>query len=102
MVTVNVLLSGRLKLDGFGRGRPVERDGTFPLALSEGSTVRETIDGLRIPAAQVALTILNGQGCAVDARLSGGDRVILVPEDVAALWRAFGRQNLGLGIGRDD
>jgi len=27
--------------------------------------------------------------------------VILIPEDVAMLWRALGRQNLGLGIGRD-
>jgi len=29
MVTINVLLSGRLKLDGFGKGRPTAYDGTI-------------------------------------------------------------------------
>ena len=101
MVTVSVLLSGRLKLDGFGRGRLAAGDGTFPLKLEEGSTVREAIDGMRIPASRVALTMLNSCRCAVDAQLSTGDRVILVPEDVAALWNAFGRQNLGMAVGRE-
>ena len=101
MVTIRVLLSGRLKLDGYGRGRPVAGDGTFPLVLNEGSTVREAIDGIQIPASRVALTMLNGCGCAVDAPLSSDDRVILIPEDVAALWRFLCRQNLGMGIGRD-
>jgi len=37
----------------------------------------------------------------VDTPLSSGERVTLIPEDVAALWRALGRQNLGMGIGFD-
>lgn len=100
-VNVNVLLSGRLKLDGYGKGRPIAQDGTYPLPLGKGSTVREVIEGMGVPSNRVALTMLNGRGCTVDTPLSTGDRVILVPEDVAALWRAFGRQNLGMAIGRD-
>ena len=101
MVTVNVLLSGRLRLDGFGRGRRSARDGTFPLALRDGGTVREAIDGLRVPTDRVVMTMVNGRQCPADAQLNSGDRVILIPEDVAALWRALGRQNLGMGIGFD-
>ena len=101
MFMINVLLSGRLKLDGFGKGRPIAQDGTFPLTLEEGSTVRQAMDGMRVPPSRVAMTMLNGRQCAVDTRLGSGDRVILIPEDVAALWRALGRQNLEMGIGFD-
>lgn len=101
MVTINVLLSGRLKLDGFGQGRPTASDGTFPLALGEGSTVRHAIKDMRVPAEQVAMTMINGRQSPVDTQLRSGDRVILIPADVAALWRFLGRQNLGSGIGLD-
>jgi len=101
MLTINVLLSGRLKIEGFGQGRPVARDGTFPLALREGSKVRQAIKKMRIPAGRVTMTMLNGRQCPVDTPLSSGDRVILIPEDVAALWHALVRQNLGMGIGLD-
>jgi hypothetical protein len=69
--------------------------------LDEGSTVREAMSGLRVPGDRVTMTMLNGRQCSVDARLGSGDRVILIPEDVAALWRALGRQDLGMGIGSD-
>ena len=101
MVTVNVLLSGRLQLDGFGRGRSVARDGTYPVVLGEGSTVREAIEAMRVPNRRVQLAMVNGRQCRRDTRLTSGDRVILIPGDVAALWRALGRQNLGMGIGFD-
>jgi len=101
MVMVNVLLSGRLKLDGFGKGRPADYDGTYPLALGEGSTVRQAMDDMRVPAERVIMTMLNGHQCADDTLLRSGDRVILIPEDVAALWRALGRQGLGMGLGSD-
>lgn len=42
--------------------------------------------------------MVNGRQCRVDTLLSSGNRVILIPKDVAALWRALGRQNLGMGI----
>jgi sulfur carrier protein ThiS len=87
MVAVNVLLSGRLKLDGFGRGHPTAHDGTFPLKLREGSTVREAIRGTGVSADRVVMTMINGRQCPVDAQLDSGDRVILIPADVAALWR---------------
>jgi hypothetical protein len=101
MFTVNVLLSGRLRLDGFRRGRPIARDGTFSVALGDGCTVREAIRAMRVPARRVELTMVNGRQCQGDTLLRSGDRVILIPEDVAALWRALGRQNLGMGIGFD-
>ncbi len=101
MVSVNVLLSGRLKLDGFGRGRRINTDGTFPLTLRDGSTVREAIHGMTVPADQVVMTMVNGRQCPVDTLLNFGDRVVLIPADVAALWRALHRQGLGMGIGSD-
>ena len=101
MLAINVLLSGRLKLDGFGQGHPIARDGTFPLALGEGSTVREAIHDMGVPADRVVMTMINGRQCPVDTGLCSGDRVILIPSDVAALWRFLGRQNLGMGIGFD-
>ena len=48
-----------------------------------------------------AMVMLNGRQCNASATLKQGDRVVLVPDDVASLWRALGRSNLGLGIGYD-
>jgi hypothetical protein len=96
MMGVNVLLSGRLKLDGYGHGKPANGDGTYRLALGEGNTVRDVIRGMGVPADQVALTMINARQCQADAMLKPGDRVILIPADVAALWRFLGTQNLGM------
>jgi len=101
MPTINVLLCGRLKLEGFGQGRPTANDGTYPLTLGERNTVRQVKKRMNIPADRVTMTMLNGRQCPGDAPLNSGDRVILIPSDVAALWRALGRQNLGAGIGSD-
>jgi len=101
MVSINVLLSGRLRLDGFGKGRPVSNDGTYPLTLGDGSTVRDAIDGMSVPRGRVVMTMVNGRQCAVDTPLGGGDRVILIPADVSAMWRTLGQQALGMGIGSD-
>lgn len=94
MMTVNVLLSGRLRLDGYGRGKPENGDGTFSLSLPEGSTVRRVIRGMGVPSKKVALTMINGRKCEVGATVKTGDRVILIPEDVAALWRYLGAMNM--------
>jgi sulfur carrier protein ThiS len=94
-MTVNVLLSGRLQLDGYGQGRCRSSDGTFQLDLSEGTTVRDLIGSLGVPSAEVALMMRNARQCPTDAGLKSGDRIILIPPDVAALWRFFGCQNLG-------
>ncbi|MBI5956543.1 MAG: MoaD/ThiS family protein [Chloroflexi bacterium] len=96
MMTVNVLLSGRLKLDGYGRGKPENGDGTFPLALPEGSTVQEVIQGMNVPFNKVVMTMLNGRKCERGTSLRARDRVILIPSDVAALWRALGVMNMGM------
>jgi hypothetical protein len=101
MMTVSVLLSGRLKIDDYGRGRPSNGDGTFRLALNEGSSVRDVIGGMGVPSEKVVLTMLNGCQCQVETALKPGDRVILIPQDVAMLWRALHLQNLDMGIGYD-
>jgi len=98
---INVLLSGRLKIDGYGQGRAVCGDGTYRLWLRHRSTVTDVIQGLGVPADRVAMAMVNGRQCRTTATLKQGDRVVLIPEDVAMLWRALGRQNLGLGIGYD-
>jgi hypothetical protein len=94
-MTVNVLPSGRLHLDGYGQGHSRGSDGTFPLDLGEGSTVQDVIDRLGVPSAQVAMAMRNARQCPVGAQLKTGDRVILIPSDVASLWRFLGCQNLG-------
>ena len=96
MMTINVLLSGRLKLDGYGKGKPTNGDGTFQLALREGSTVRQVIRGMGVPSSKVAMTMINGRKCEVEVGVKAGDRVILIPDDVAALWRYLGAMNMGM------
>jgi hypothetical protein len=94
-MTVNVLLSGRLRLDGYGQNHPQSGDGTFRLSLGKGSTVQDLIERIGVPSDKVSMTMLNARRCKLRAGLSAGDRVILIPSDVAALWRFFGQQNLG-------
>ena len=86
-MTVNVLLSGRLRLDGYGRGRPRSGDGTFELSLGEGGTVRVVICRMGVPPDRVTMTMLNGRKCQQESGVQSGDRVILIPSDVAMLWR---------------
>lgn len=95
-MNVNVLLSGRLRLDGYGRGKPENGDGTFRLILPEESTVQDVILGMNVPPARVALTMVNARKCEVTAPVKSDDRVILAPSDVAALWRALGVMNMGM------
>ena len=94
-MTVNVLLSGRLRLDGYGQGYLESKDGTFRLSLGQDSTVREVIQGMGVPAERVAMTMLNGRKCQTGSHVRSGDRVVLIPPDVAMLWRFLGTQNLG-------
>jgi molybdopterin converting factor small subunit len=94
MITINVLVSGRLKLDGYGRGKPEGGDGTFLLALPEKSKVQQAIRGMGVPSNKVAMTMLNGRNCERETKLKTGDRVILIPTDVAALWQYLGAMNM--------
>jgi hypothetical protein len=94
-MTVDVLLSGKPRLDGYG-GRCCRRDdGTFRLSLRRGSTVQDVIQGMGVPTERVTMTMLNGRKCQPASRVRAGDRVILIPSDVAMLWRFLGLQNLG-------
>ena len=94
-MTVTVLLSGRLKLDGYGQGHPQSDDGTLRLSLGAGSTVQDLIEGMGVPLDKVSMAMVNARSRQLRAGLKSGDRVILIPADVAALWRFFGQQNLG-------
>jgi hypothetical protein len=94
-MTIDVLLSGRLRLDGYGHGHPVGDDGIHRLSLADGSTVREVIRNMGVPFEKVAMTMINGRKCQASTGIKSGDRVILIPSDVAALWRFLGNQNLG-------
>ena len=94
MITIRVLLSGRLKLDGYGHGKPENADGTFSLDLPEKSRVQQAIRGMGVPSRKVAMTMLNGRNCERGTKLKAGDRVILIPSDVAALWRYLGAMNM--------
>ena len=94
-MTVDVLLSGRLQVDGYGKGHPRRGDGTIRLSLGTGSTVRDLIEGIGVPLDRVSMTMRNARRCKLQAGLRSGDRVILIPPDVAAMWRFFGQQNLG-------
>jgi hypothetical protein len=92
---VDVLLSGRLRLDGYGQGYSQSSDGTFCLPLGAGSTVQDLIEGIGVPLNKVSMVMVNARRRQLRAGLKSGDRVILIPADVAALWRFFGQQNLG-------
>ena len=94
-MNINVLLSGRLRLDGYGKGKPENGDRTYRLALPEGSTVKDVIRDLSIPSEKVTMTMVNARQCDATARLRAEDRVILIPSDVALLWRHLGLMNLG-------
>jgi hypothetical protein len=48
-----------------------------------------------VPLNQVSMTMINGHRCRVGSAIKGGDRVVLIPPDVAALWRFLGCQNMG-------
>ncbi len=78
-MNVNVLLSGRLRLDGYGKGKPENDDGTFRLSLSKGSTVREVVQGMNVPLSKVTMMMLNARKCKAATPVRPGDRVILIP-----------------------
>jgi hypothetical protein len=94
-MNVDVLLSGRLRLDGYGKGKCENHDRTYRLALPEGGTVKDVIEGFGIPSAKVTMTMVNARRCDITTRLEPEDRVILIPSDVALLWRHLGLMNLG-------
>ena len=60
-MTVNVLLSGRLKLDGYGQGHPQSSDGTLCLSLGAGSTVQDLIKGVGVPLDKVSIAMVNAR-----------------------------------------
>ena len=95
-MNVNVLLSGRLRLDGYGQGKLENQDGTFRLTLQEGSTVQDVIQGMNVPPRRVAMTMLNARKCTVTTPVKADDRVVLAPSDVAVLWRHLGMMNVGM------
>ncbi len=94
-IAVHVLLPGRFKVDGYGQGQFLDYDGTFLLSLDPRSTIDDVIREMEIPQDKVEMTLLNGWMCETSTSLNPEDRVVLIPSDVAALWRIYSRHNDG-------
>jgi sulfur-carrier protein len=58
---------------------PGSRDGAASLDVPDGSTVREVVRRLRIPADLERVTLLNGAAAGPDDRLSAGDVLAVFP-----------------------
>ena len=56
--------------------------------------MREAMDKLRVPAAQVGVALVNGRDRPAETPVATGDRVVLVPQEFAALWPAWLRIGL--------
>lgn len=84
-MSVSVLLSGRLYLRGYGQGRRNGLPGWFELDIDGEETVEGIIEAMGVPSDEVTMTMLNGKKCEREASVKDGDRVILIPSDVAAL-----------------
>jgi rubredoxin/putative ubiquitin-RnfH superfamily antitoxin RatB of RatAB toxin-antitoxin module len=66
-----------------------EQPGLIEISLKDGSTVREAIQSLKIPAETVKLVLVNHTGAFWDQALKDGDRVSLFPAEypVFADWK---------------
>jgi len=96
-MTVNVLLSGRLYIKGYGQDKKNGSPGWFELELQGGETVQEIIETMGVPSEEVSMTMVNGKECGRGASVRDGDRVILIPPDVAALWRYLSAMSMHFG-----
>ena len=92
---INVLLCGKLALDGYGGGCPKSDDGTFQMTVEEGATVQDILGSMDVPSYEVAMVRINGQKSQREAEVKDGDRIVLIPSEVASFWRYLGRLNLG-------
>ena len=86
-MSVQVLLSGRLYVQGYGQGKRNGAPDWFELDLNGKRTVEEVIEVMDVPPDEVSMTMINGKECGRGTRVKDGDRIILIPPDVAAIWR---------------
>jgi hypothetical protein len=56
--------------------------------------VGEIIRDMNVPPERVAMTMVNARRSVGTTPLKAEDRVILIPSDVALLWRHLGMMNL--------
>ncbi len=96
MMTVNVILTGKLRTDGYTDGHKINDDGSVQLTVQEGATVHDVIECMDVPSELVAMAMINGQKCTNGDTLVDGDRVVLIPSDVACFYRMMGIQNMGM------
>ncbi len=96
-MTVHVLLSGRLYIQGYGQGMKNGAPGWFALELQGGGTVQAVIEAMGVPPDEVSMTMVNGRECGRGVSVKDGDRVILIPPDVAALWRYLSAMSMQWG-----
>ena len=84
---VSVLLTGKLRTDGICAECERDHEGRIPLEIRQGACVEDIIHILRIPPCLVAGVTLNGSRCSLSSPLNPGDRVMLMPPEIAPLWR---------------
>ncbi len=63
----------------FGQFRHLlrETDGRLTLSVVEGATVRDVLERVQVPEAEVGLVSVNGQMAAVETPLRDGDEVCI-------------------------
>jgi hypothetical protein len=91
---VNVILWETLAQANYGSGCPKGDDGALQVALDPGARVQDVIERLGVPSGQVALIRINGHKGRLEANVRAGDRIDLIPQEVASSWRHRARLNL--------
>ena len=49
------------------------------IPLQDGATVRDLLENLEVPSAEVAVVLVNGRHAQLDQRLWDGDKIALFP-----------------------
>lgn len=86
MIIVYLKLTGSLLPYG-----PPGQLGLIEISLKDGSTVREAIQSLKIPAERVKLVLVNHTAAHLDQPLKEEDKISLFPIEYPVFpdWKAF-------------
>lgn len=68
-----------IQLKLFASLTPLSPDNADRVPIEPGTSVKELLDDLAIPAAKAHLIFIDGVKCSLDTRLNGGERVGIFP-----------------------